>query len=232
MNKLVISIFVVLLSFKFAYCQNCPFPIINTIEAYKQSVSKNKDNELVEIKKEIPSVVLDITYATSKNIAKKPVYTLASAFARKQVVASIKKIQQELSKQGLGLKIFDGYRPYAVTCLFYAALRDTTFVAPPWRGSKHNRGCALDLTVIDLKTGKELDMPSAYDEATERSYQSYDKCTPLQANNRALLRDVMTNNGFQIYPYEWWHFDFVGWEKYEIMDIDFDVLVNSKFKID
>jgi D-alanyl-D-alanine dipeptidase len=225
MNKLVTSIALVLLSFGIVYSQQCPFPIINTIDAYQKSVTQNKDNELVEIKKEIPSAVLDITYASSNNIAKKPVYSLAVAFARKPVVESLKKIQQELNKKGLGLKIFDGYRPYAVTCLFYAALRDTTFVAPPWRGSKHNRGCALDLTVIDLKTAKELDMPSAYDEATERSYQSFDKCTPLQAANRKLLRDVMTSNGFQIYPYEWWHFDFVGWEKYEIMDIDFEVLV-------
>jgi len=227
-RKLIICITLVLSSFNIAFPQGCPFPIINTIDAYNKAVVKNHDNELIEIRKEIPSVALDITYATSNNLAKKPVYSMAAAFARKPVVQSLKKIQQELNKQGLGLKIFDGYRPYAVTCLFYAALRDTTFVAAPWRGSKHNRGCALDLTVIDLKTGKELDMPSAYDEATERSYQSYDKCTPLQATNRKLLRDVMTANGFQIYPYEWWHFDFVGWEKYEIMDIDFEVLVGKK----
>jgi D-alanyl-D-alanine dipeptidase len=208
--------------------QNCPFPIINTIDAYKKSVSQNSDCQLIEIKKEIPSVVLDITYATPNNLAKKAVYSMATAFARKPVVESLKKIQAALNKQGLGLKIFDGYRPYAVTCLFYAALRDTTFVAAPWRGSKHNRGCAVDLTILDLKTGKELDMPSAYDEATERSYQAYDKCTPLQAKNRALLREVMTGNGFQIYSYEWWHYDFVGWEKYEIMDIDFEVLIGGE----
>jgi zinc D-Ala-D-Ala dipeptidase len=208
------------------YAQStCPFPIINTLDGYKKTIAKNNDNELIEIKKEIANIALDITYATANNLAKKPVYTMAIAFARRPVVASLKKIQHELNKQGLGLKIFDGYRPYAVTCLFYAALRDTTFVAAPWRGSKHNRGCALDITVIDLKTGKELDMPSAYDEATERSYQSYDKCTPLQAKNRALLREVMTANGFQIYAYEWWHFDFIGWQNYEIMDIDFEVLV-------
>jgi D-alanyl-D-alanine dipeptidase len=229
--KLTVLISLTISIINFAYSQNCPFPIINTIDAYKKAVAKNSNNALIEIKKEIPSVALDITYATSKNIAEKPVYSIAAAFARKPVVESLKKIQLELNKQGFGLKVFDGYRPYAVTCLFYAALRDTTFVAPPWRGSKHNRGCALDLTVIDLKTGKELDMPSGYDEATERSYQSYDKCTAIQAANRKLLRDVMTANGFQIYPYEWWHFDYVGWEKYDIMDIDFEVLLNSKFKI-
>ena len=229
--KLTVLISLTISIINYAYPQNCPFPITNTIDAYKKAVAKNSNNALVEIKKEIPSIALDITYATPKNIAEKPVYSIAAAFARKPVVESLKKIQLELNKQGLGLKIFDGYRPYAVTCLFYAALRDTTFVAPPWRGSKHNRGCALDLTVIDLKTGKELDMPSGYDEATERSYQSYDKCTQLQAANRKLLRDVMTAHDFQIYPYEWWHFDYVGWEKYDIMDIDFEVLLNSKFKI-
>ena len=188
-------------------------------------MAENPDNALVEIKKQITNAKLDIKYAnTVNNIVGRPVYKLAKAFARKPVVEALAKVQAELNKQGLGLLFFDGYRPYAVTCIFYAEIRDTTFVAPPWRGSKHNRGCALDLTIVDLKTGKELDMPSAYDETTPRAFHAYDKCTPEQSKNRALLRDVMVKYGFQIYPYEWWHYDFKGWEKYELMDIDFEKL--------
>lgn len=207
---------------------NCPFPIINTMDAYRKAVVQNQNNTLIEIKNEIPNAKLDIKYARQTSITKKPLYRLAKAFARKPVVEALKNVQAELNQQGLGLKFFDGYRPYAVTCIFYAASRDTTFVAAPWRGSKHNRGCALDLTIVDLKTGKELDMPSAYDESTERSFHSYDKCTPLQAKNRTTLRDVMVKNGFQIYPWEWWHYDFKGWEQYDIMDIDFEELVADK----
>ena len=225
LTKLILIFVGFLFSLECKAQSNCPFPIINTMDAYRKAVTQNPNNTLIEIKNEISNAKLDIKYATQTNLTKRPVYRLAKAFARKPVVEALKNVQAELNQQGLGLKFFDGYRPYAVTCIFYAEIRDTTFVAAPWRGSKHNRGCALDLTIVDLKTGKELDMPSAYDETSERAFQSYDKCTSIQAKNRALLRDVMVKHGFLIYPWEWWHYDFKGWEQYDIMDIDFEKLV-------
>jgi zinc D-Ala-D-Ala dipeptidase len=124
--------------------QSCGLKVVNTLEGYRQKVVENAENELVEIIKAIPSIKLDIKYATKNNLVHQRVYKQARAFARKPVVDALQKIQAELNTQGLGIKVFDGYRPYAVTCLFYAAIRDTTFVAAPWHGSRHNRGCAAD----------------------------------------------------------------------------------------
>lgn len=204
--------------------QSCGLKVINTLEGYQQKLHENPEQELVEIIKAIPSVKLDIKYATKKNLVHRAVYKQARAFARKPVVEALQKIQTELNTKGLGLKIFDGYRPYAVTCLFYAAIRDTTFVAAPWHGSRHNRGCAIDLTIINLKTGKELPMPSGYDETTERSFHDYQGGTAEERKNRELLREIMTKYGFAIYKYEWWHYDFIGFERFDITDIPFENL--------
>ena len=162
MKKLILFFFIAL--GLHADAQN-PYglPIINTKDAYKASVKANPNNELVEIKKAIPSVVLDIRYATKNNFMKQIIYKKAKAFARKPVVQQLKAIQAELAKKGYGLKIFDAYRPYAITIAFYEKASDKNFVANPTKGSKHNRGCAVDLTIIDLKTGKDVQMPTPYD---------------------------------------------------------------------
>ncbi|MDX2071765.1 MAG: M15 family metallopeptidase [Haliscomenobacter sp.] len=223
MQKLL-PLIVVWASFVGLQGQSCGLKVVNTLDGYRQKVVENADNELVEIIKVIPSVKLDIKYATKDNLVHQRVYKQARAFARKPVVEALQKIQAELNTQGLGIKVFDGYRPYAVTCLFYAAIRDTTFVAAPWRGSRHNRGCALDLTLINLKTGKELPMPSGYDETTERAFHDYQGGTEEERKNRAILREVMTKHGFAIYKYEWWHYDFIGFERFDITDIPFEEL--------
>ncbi|MBK9492442.1 MAG: M15 family metallopeptidase [Haliscomenobacter sp.] len=221
MQRLIL--FCLLLTNSFALrAQSCGLKVVNSIEGYRQKLAENPENELVEIIKAIPSVKLDIKYATKDNLIKQRVYKQARAFARKPVVEALQKIQAELNTQGLGLKIFDGYRPYAVTCLFYAAIRDTTFVAAPWRGSRHNRGCAIDLTLVDLKTGKTLPMPSGYDETTERSFHDYQGGTEEERKNRSILREAMTKNGFAIYKWEWWHYDFIGFERFDITDIPFE----------
>src|SRR5690606_11590550 len=116
--------------------------------------------------------------------------------------------QAELKPLGYGLKIYDGYRPYDVTVAFYEAFRDTVFVASPYTGSRHNRGCAVDLTLIDLKTGKELEMPTPYDSFTKEAHAEYRDIPATAFKNRELLQRVMLKHGFRIYPDEWWHFDF------------------------
>jgi D-alanyl-D-alanine dipeptidase len=225
--KYLLSIFF-LASIGITHAQSCGLKVINTLSGYRQKVAENPENELVEIRKVIPNIKLDIKYATKDNLVHQRVYKQARAFARKPVVEALQKIQAELNTQGMGLKIYDGYRPYSVTCLFYAAIRDTTFVAAPWRGSRHNRGCAIDLTLIDLKTGKELAMPSGYDETTERAFHDYAGGTEQERKNRAILREVMTKHGFAIYKYEWWHYDFIGFERFDIMDIRFEELEGKK----
>ena len=134
------------------------------------------------------------------------------------------RVHQKLKEQGLGLVIFDGYRPWTITKLFWDVVREDQrkFVANPERGSKHNRGCAVDLSVCELKTGKPVLMPSGFDEFTDRASPDYTGGTDEERQNRDLLRGLMEEEGFVVNPNEWWHFDFKDWEKYPIADISFD----------
>jgi D-alanyl-D-alanine dipeptidase len=194
------------------------------LEEYKQSVKTNAENELVNLANYIPAVVLDIRYATTNNFTGEKIYNLPRAYARKPVAEALKKIQADLKPQGLGLKIFDGYRPYSATVKFYEVYRDTTYVASPYKGSRHNRGCALDLTLIDLKTGKELQMPTEWDSFKKEAWPSTPVADPKIRANRKLLIDAMEKHGFKVNSSEWWHFDFIGWQKFAVLDIDFEEL--------
>jgi D-alanyl-D-alanine dipeptidase len=210
-----------------AYAQKAnPFglTVINNINDYKRSVSENPDKQLVELKKFIPNLKLDIRYATKNNFAKQAVYKQARAFARLPVAKALKNVQAELNKSGLGLKIFDGYRPYSVTVKFFDIASDKNFVANPKDGSRHNRGCAMDLTIINLKTGKDLHMPTPYDSFAAAASSDYKDLPADAIKNRDLLINVMERNGFRVLDNEWWHFDFNGWKNYELMDIGFEEL--------
>ncbi len=191
---------------------------------YSQSIKINPENELVNLAELIPGSVLEIGYATTKNFTGKKIYTMARAYARKPVAEALKKIQADLKKQGLELKIFDGYRPYSATVMFYETYHDTTYVASPYKGSRHNRGCALDLTLIDSKTGKELQMPTEWDSFKKEAWPTTPVSDPVIRKNRKTLIDAMEKHGFKVNASEWWHFDFVGWQKYAVMDIDFEEL--------
>jgi zinc D-Ala-D-Ala dipeptidase len=195
-----------------------------TYSEYKKSIQSDAKKELIDLEKFIPGLVLDIRYATANNFTGERIYNLAKAYARKPVAEALKKIQKELRPQGLGIKIFDAYRPYKATVKFYEVYRDTTYVASPYRGSRHNRGCALDLTLIDLKTGNELKMPTGYDSFKKEAWPSTPVNDPLVRKNRSLLIGVMEKYGFKVNSSEWWHYDFNGWRNYEVMDIDFEEL--------
>ena len=199
-----------------------------TFDDYVASVKVNPEKELIDLEKFIPSLVLDIRYATSNNFTGEKIYTLAKAYARKPVAESLKKIQAGLKLQGLGIKIFDAYRPYKATVKFYEVYSDTTYVASPYKGSRHNRGCALDLTLINLKTGKELKMPTGYDSFSKDAWPTTPVKDPEARKNRTLLINTMEKHGFRVNSSEWWHFDFIGWKKFEVMDIDFEELENKK----
>ncbi|MFC2186055.1 M15 family metallopeptidase [Fulvivirgaceae bacterium LMO-SS25] len=198
--------------------------IISQVEDYQKSVEENPNKELVDLSQYIPDLIFDIRYASNNNFAKTKVYELEKAYLRKAAAESLKNAQNELNSMGLGLKIFDGYRPYAVTVTFYQLADKKEFVAHPKDGSRHNRGCAVDLTVINLKTGQELPMPTDYDDFTELASPRYTELPAEQIKNRDLLISIMHKHGFKVYFNEWWHFDFVGWEAYELMDISFEEL--------
>jgi D-alanyl-D-alanine dipeptidase len=202
--------------------------VIDTEQGYKELVQKDSSNNLVDIKKLIPSLKLDIRYAGKNNFLHEPVYNYAKAYLRLPAAAALQKVQKELQKMGLGLKIFDAYRPYKATVKFYDKVKDTQYVASPWSGSRHNRGCAVDLTIISLKTGSELKMPTGFDSFREAAHSDYLNLSPEQIRNRDLLIGVMAKYGFENLPTEWWHYDFKDWGKYDIMDLSFEQLDGMK----
>lgn len=194
------------------------------LSEYKASLQTNPENELVDLEKFIPGLVLDIRYATTNNFTHEKIYNMAKAFARRPVAEALQKAQAEFKKLGYEIMIHDAYRPYKATVKFYETYHDTTYVASPYHGSRHNRGCALDMTIIDSKTKKELVMPTAYDSFQKEAWPGTPVADPVVRKNRDTLITVMERNGFKVYESEWWHFDFVGWEKFAVMDIDFEEL--------
>jgi zinc D-Ala-D-Ala dipeptidase len=201
--------------------------VISDYNEYMKSVLADSANELLNIAKHVPGVVLDIKYATKDNFLKVPAYSGPYAFARKPVVEALVSVQAELKRMGYGLKVYDAYRPYQVTVYFYEKIRDTVFVAAPWKGSKHNRGCAVDVSLVSLKTGTELKMPTKFDDFTSKAHISYMKLPKAKIQNRELLISVMERHGFKVYEAEWWHFDFKGWNTYDLMDIAFEKLLGK-----
>ena len=179
--------------------------------------------DLVELVKLDPTIKLDIRYAGTNNFLGKPVYKEARAFLQRPAADSLLKAHRELKQQGYGLLIHDGYRPWTITKLFWDMTSGTQreFVADPATGSKHNRGCAVDLTMYDLKTGRAVEMPSGYDEMTPRAYPDYTGGTAEARARRDLLRKAMESHDFTVEPNEWWHFNYKDWKEYPLLDIAF-----------
>jgi zinc D-Ala-D-Ala dipeptidase len=196
-----------------------------TLAEYNESIKTNPEKELANLEKAIPGIVLDIRYATKNNFTGEKVYLLARAYARKPVSEALKKAQSDFNQLGYGIKIYDAYRPYSATVRFFELMKgDTTYVASPYKGSRHNRGCAVDMTIVDLKTKQELIMPSDYDAMQKESWPTTPVLDPIVRKNRSTLISIMEKNGFKVYSTEWWHFDFIGWENFEVMNIDFEEL--------
>lgn len=222
--SLFLSVFLTFLAFKITQAQD--LVVIKDYKTYQQQVAENPNQELQEIIEYIPNIVLDIKYASTSNFTGTAVYNEAKAFARKPVVDALIAVQQQLNQQGLGLKIFDAYRPYAITVKFWKVTPQDKkdYVANPKTGSRHNRGCAVDLTLINLATGEELEMPTPYDSFAKEAWPTYENISPTAKKNRDILINAMHQNGFRVIKSEWWHYDFVGWENYPLMDIPFEKL--------
>ena len=180
--------------------------------------------DLVELVKLDPTIKLDIRYATTQNFLSTPMYSQARAFMQRPAGEALVKVNQKLHAEGYGLIIHDAYRPWYVTKMFWDATPDDKkiFVANPAEGSKHNRGCAVDLSLYDLKTGSEVAMPSVYDEMTPRAFADYPGGTEDERQRRGILRTAMESEGFTVYPQEWWHFDYKDWKEYPIMNVRFE----------
>lgn len=198
--------------------------VVDEPHIYRKLVARNDDRRLVDLGTYIPSVVLDIRYATSANFMNEVLYPAPRAFARRPAAEALRAVQRELAASGLGLKIFDAYRPYAITERMWEKIGDPDYVADPSKGSRHNRGAAVDLTLIDLATGRELEMPTGYDDFTPRAAHAFADLPPQVLENRRRLREVMEKHGFEALPSEWWHYDYRGWREFELLDLDFNEL--------
>lgn len=189
-----------------------------------------KRPELVELAPLEPSLKFDIRYATDNNFMSAVFYPAPKAFLQRPAAEAMLRAHRQLEPHGYGLLIHDAYRPWYVTKMFYDATPEAMrhFVADPSKGSRHNRGCAVDLTLYDLKTGEPVQMPSGYDEFSARAYPGYPAGTSRSRWLRELLRRTMEAEGFRVYEFEWWHFDFGPWREYPVLNLRFDELAGER----
>jgi zinc D-Ala-D-Ala dipeptidase len=187
-----------------------------------------REPELRELVKLDPTIKLDIRYATRNNFLGRPVYKEARAFLQKPAAEALVRAHQKLKEQGYGIVVFDGYRPWSVTKIFWDVTPQDKkiFVADPSQGSRHNRGCAVDLSMYELAAGKIVQMPSEYDEMTERAHINYSCATQEAKHLREMLRSAMEGEGFAVYEPEWWHYDYKDWKQYPIQNIPFSKIKN------
>ena len=219
--RLSVAIIFSTTSLPILYAQKKTEPqVIKAYRLYKQSLKSDSSKKMVELKTIVPNIQYDLRYATVNNFMHQQVYKEGShTFLRLIVARAVGRVQQELNEKDLSLKIWDAYRPYSVTEKMWELIKDERYVADPKKGSGHNRGIAVDLTIIDRTTGKELDMGTGFDNFTDTAHQTF-KNLPLEIlNNRGLLKTVMEKNGFVAMETEWWHF-FWNNQDFELLDID------------
>jgi len=182
--------------------------------------------DLVDIQALDSTIRLDVRYASANNFLGEPVYASARAYLQRPAAEALVRAHRALAGAGYGLLIHDAYRPWHISWVFWEATADSLrqFVADPAQGSRHNRGAAVDLTLYDLTTGQPVSMPSGYDEFSPRAHPDYRGGTSRQRWHRDLLRRAMEAQGFRVYAYEWWHFDFGGWERYPILNVPLEEL--------
>jgi D-alanyl-D-alanine dipeptidase len=209
-------------------------PLKSVDELYKAAraatppheVGRPRKFDLIELATLDPTIKLDIRYATKNNFMGTPFYKQPRAFLQRPAAEALIRVQHRLKEKGLGLLVFDAYRPWYVTKMFWDGTppEQHDFVADPSKGSKHNRGCAVDLSLYELKTGKPVPTVSGYDEMSERSQANYSGGTAEARQYRDLLREAMQAEGFTVLPSEWWHFDFKDWDQYPIGNVTFEEL--------
>ncbi len=182
--------------------------------------------DLVEVNKLEPSTKLDVRYATTDNFMGAPFYDSPRFFMQRPAANGLIRAHRKLAEQGFGIVLIDGYRPWYATRMFWDAVppESRPFVADPSQGSRHNRGCAADISMFELATGKIVEMAGRYDEPSARSSPLYVGGTSIQRWRRDLLKNAMEAEGFDVYVNEWWHFDYGEWRNYPVMNFGFSEL--------
>ena len=181
------------------------------------------NSRLVNIKTIIPNIIIDIKYATTDNFTKKMVYSSNQCYLIDAVAQALKLATHDFNNLGYRIKIWDGYRPLQAQYTFWQLVPDPNYVADPKQGSHHNRGCAVDVTLVD-QNGNELDMGTGFDDFTTKAHRDYQNFSDQILKNRQILQTVMEKHGFIGWHKEWWHFDFKDWEQHPVLDIPFEAL--------
>ncbi|MCW3090793.1 MAG: peptidase [Ferruginibacter sp.] len=205
--------------------------VISSDSDYQATIIKDPAKEMVDIKTMVPKITFDLRYSQNNNFTKVKLYpTLKTSFLRRPVAISVAAVQNELRQQGLGLKIFDAYRPYSVTEKMWLIVKDDRYAADPKNGSGHNRGIAVDLTIINMKTKMELNMGTDFDNFSDTAHHIFSSLPAEVLQNRLLLRRLMEKNGFKPLETEWWHYSYADGTAFELMDISFETLEKRKKK--
>lgn len=199
--------------------------IVKKIKIYKKQVENDSNYRLTELKSLMPEIIYDLRYATAANFTGRKLYEEGVAtYLRLPAARALAAVQAKLRPHGLGLKIYDAYRPHSATRLMWDLVRDERYVADPRKGSNHNRGLAVDLTLVQLAGGEELLMGTAFDNFSDTAHHAFTSLPENVLRNRLLLRQLMEEAGFKALETEWWHYAWPNNRSYDVLDIPFKKL--------
>lgn len=201
-------------------------PVCRSLDQLDQVIRHDPSMALVELRSVAPTLQVELRYAGKNNFVGKRMYPAKtrSTFLRRDPAQALGRVQEELRGQGLGLKIWDAYRPYSVSVAFWKLIGDERYVANPARGSGHNRGIAIDLTLVKWESSEELDMGTGFDHFSDTAHHSFRQLPDEVLQNRMKLRAVMEKNGFRSYEEEWWHYSWPMPTRFDLLDIPFSKL--------
>lgn len=204
--------------------------VIANYKNYLTEIKADSNNTLINIQKLIPSIQVDLQYATNNNFTRQILYpSYAKAYVRLPVAKALVAVQQQLKKYKLSLKIYDAYRPYTVSKKIWSLVHDERYAANPIKGSGHNRGMAVDVTLVDLTTGIELPMPTNFDNFSDTAHHTFMQLSKMVLSNKELLRTIMEQNGFKSLNTEWWHYTFLTSTNFSTLDLSFkEMRINMK----
>lgn len=199
--------------------------IIKDARLFHRVASTDVSLAMVNIKQYVPGVITDLRYTTKNNFTHQALYPfITTTYSRRPAAEALALVQQALHNKGLGLKVFDAYRPYRVTKKMWVMIHDDRYVADPSKGSGHNRGTAIDITIVDLQTKQELNMGTGFDNFTDTAHHSFMQLPEDVMANRQLLRSLMEQHGFTALETEWWHYNLKDADRFEVLDISFKAL--------
>jgi len=200
--------------------------VISSLDSLEMTIAFDPLLEMMELNQLVPNIKYDLAYAQKSNFTKHRLYPkrLKSTYLRKEPSLALSKIAEELADKGLGIVVWDAYRPYSVTERFWKLIHDERYVANPSKGSGHNRGIAIDMTLYELSSGTLIDMPTGFDDFSEKAHHGYQNIAEIKIKNREILKEVMEKNGFVKFETEWWHYSWPTPSKYDVLNIPFSQL--------